>query len=81
MSAMSDHPINAPVCHIDFYGTEAIKKPIAAYEEMLRAGPVVWLESNKRYAICGHAAVTAALRNFKNFSSAKGVSIDDATNG
>ncbi len=83
MVSMPDESITAPtapVCAVDFYSREAIENPAETYKEMLAGGPVVWLEPNKMYAINSHAAVTAALRNYKHFSSARGVSIDDATN-
>ncbi len=70
----------APVCDIDFYAESTIADPATAYHSMLSAGPVVWLEKNQMYAICGHSELVASLRNHECFSSAKGVSVDDEIN-
>jgi len=69
-----------PVCDIDFYADATIADPVAAYAEMLKLGPLVWLSQNNIHAICGHAEVTATLRNHETFRSGKGVSIDDSVN-
>jgi len=71
---------NAPVYHADFYGADTIADPVAAYGDMLKLGPIVWLSKNAMHAICGHGAVVSALRDHKHFSSGKGVSIDDNIN-
>lgn len=76
---MTDIP-QAQVCDVDFYAECTIADPISAYNSMLKAGPVVWLEANRMYAICGHSELVASLRNHECFSSAKGVSVDDEIN-
>ncbi len=77
---MNDAPINAPACDIDFYSSATIADPAAAYASMLSLGPVVWLNSNNLYAVCGHAELVSSLRNHEVFRSGKGVSIDDSVN-
>ncbi len=77
---MPDNLVIPPVCDVDFYSESTIADTVNAYHKMLALGPVVWLQKNQLTAICSHAAVTAALRNFKHFSSARGVSIDADTN-
>jgi cytochrome P450 len=77
---MTENYADAPVCNIDFYSDETIANPVSAYHAMLKAGPVVWLQPNRMYAICGHAALVASLRNHQVFSSASGVSVDDSIN-
>jgi len=70
----------APDCEIDFYAASTIADPVAAYHRMLAVGPVVWLAKNNLHAICGHAAVVAALRDHERFRSGAGVSINDSIN-
>lgn len=77
---MSVVPDTAAVCDVDFYSNATIADPVAAYEKMLSIGPVVWLEPNSIYAVCGHRAVTEALRDHERFRSGKGVSIDESIN-
>jgi cytochrome P450 len=77
---LSAVPTTAPQCDIDFYGAATIADPAAAYAEMLKLGPVVWLAKNNLHAICGHSELVAALRNHAVFRSGKGVSIDDSVN-
>ena len=70
----------APVCKSDFYSEASIRDPVSLYTQMLKLGPVVWLEKNDLHAICGHAEVVNVLRNHAQFSSGKGVSIDEDVN-
>ena len=72
--------IEVPACDIDFFSDECVTDPVSAYHQMLAAGPVVWLPSNRLHAICGYDALTTSLRNHKVFRSGNGVSIDDAVN-
>jgi len=77
---MSALPGTAPVCDVDFYGSDTIADPVSAYTAMLDLGPVVWLSKNNLHAICGHSELVAALRNHQCFQSGKGVSIDESVN-
>jgi len=77
---MQSAPENTPSSSIDFYSEETIADPVSAYRHYLELGPVVWLEKNNLTALCGHAAVTKALRDHESFSSASGVSINDNVN-
>ena len=70
----------APVCAVDFYAEETIADPATAYAQMLAQGPLVWLEAQNIHAICGHDALTRALRNHRVFRSGQGVSIDENVN-
>ena len=54
--------------------------PVPAYHQMLETGAVLWLPKNDVYAICGHEALTLALRNHDVFRSGFGVSIDEGVN-
>ena len=77
---MSALPGTAPVCDVDFYGSDTIADPVSAYAAMLDLGPVVWLSKNNLHAICGHSELVAALRNHQCFQSGKGVSVDESVN-
>ena len=77
---MSALPGTAPVCDVDFYGSDTIADPVSAYAAMLDLGPVVWLSKNNLHAICGHSELVAALRNHECFQSGKGVSVDESVN-
>ena len=70
----------APNCAIDFYSQATIANSAVAYDKMLKLGPVVWLECQNMMAVCGHEAVTSALRDHRCFSSARGVSINEQVN-
>ncbi len=69
-----------PATDIDFYAESTIADPVSAYAAMLALGPVVWLEKNGLYAICGHNAVVQVLRDHQRFISGKGVSVNDNIN-
>ena len=69
-----------PVCDIDFYSDAHVLDPVTAYHQMLAHGPVVRLPQNQLYAICGHTALTDALRHHRCFRSGKGVSINEDVN-
>ena len=71
---------NPPACDIDFYSEAHVLDPVSAYRRMLACSPVVWLPQNQLYAICGHTALTEALRNHRCFQSGRGVSINDDVN-
>jgi cytochrome P450 len=77
MTSQSKNDIS---CDIDFYAESTIADPATAYKTMLSIGPVVWLEKNQIFAICGHAAVTRSLRDHETFSSGSGVSINESVN-
>lgn len=69
-----------PHCDLDFFSDENVRNPVSDYHRMLDCGDVVWLSSNRLYAICGYTALTEALRNHQGFRSGKGVSINDDVN-
>lgn len=76
----TDFETTAPLVDLDFYGDAAIANPVAAYHQMLAAGPVVWLTPQSLFAVCGYDALTKVLRQPHLFSSAQGVSINAETN-
>ena len=71
---------SAPVCTHDFFSEATIAAPLPCYHAMLELGPVVWMERNGLHAISHFAELTAALRNTRVFSSARGVSLNEDVN-
>ena len=72
--------LHAPSCDVDFYGDATLRDPARAYRRMLDRGPVVWLTAQNMLAICGHDALTRALRDHRRFQSGQGVSINAEVN-
>ncbi len=72
--------MSPPICNVDFFSDESVLDPVSAYHQMLATGPVVWLPKNDLHAICGHQALTIALRNHRVFRSGSGVSINENIN-
>ncbi len=70
----------APRCDVDIYADVHIENPVPAYHHMLSQGSVVWLEPQRMHAICGHDALTRALRDHAVFQSGAGVSINEEVN-
>jgi 4-methoxybenzoate monooxygenase (O-demethylating) len=69
------HPF--PVSDIDPFCDEFLTDPYPFHERLREAGPVVWLERYGIWACARHAEVQAALTDWRTFSSAAGVGIDD----
>jgi cytochrome P450 len=66
-----------PVLALDPFDEEFLADPYAHHGELREAGPVVWLESIGTYATARHAEVTAALEDWRNFVSGRGVGLAD----
>lgn len=67
-----------PHYHGAFYDDDFIADPFSRYAEMRVLGPVVYLPALGNFAITRYREVREALRHFKAFSSARGVSADEA---
>ncbi len=67
----------APVSSIDPFSEPFFRDPYPAHAELRAAGPVVWLEKYGVFAMARYKQVRAALMDWKTFSSAAGVGIDD----
>ncbi len=72
--------MKATIYRHDFYGDAFIRDPIPHYAEMRQAGPVLWLEQNKAYAVARDAEVKDVLRRADVFVSGKGLSLNDDVN-
>jgi cytochrome P450/ferredoxin-NADP reductase len=67
---------SAPIYDVDFYSDDFIRDPLPHYAKMRALGPVVYIPALDNFALTRHAEVQGALRDFKRFSNAKGVSGD-----
>lgn len=72
--------IDVPVFDADLHTDELLLDRLRVYRELRDAGPVVWLEHFHCYALPRHAEVVAALMDWKSFSSAQGVGLNDFMN-
>lgn len=62
---------------IDPFDDAFLANPYAQHGALRDAGPVVWLEPLKCYAMARHAEVQAALRDHDTFCSGRGVGLAD----
>ena len=66
-----------PVFDVDPYAEALLREPAAYYQALRACGPLVWIP---RYGVCasGHISVVeAAFRDWRRFSSARGVGLAD----
>lgn len=66
-----------PVLSIDPFDEAFLADPYAHHPTLREAGPVVWLEPLGVYAAARHAEVSAALNDWQNFISGRGVGLAD----
>lgn len=64
--------IDVPRLDLDPFSEEVLNDPFAAYASIRDAGPVVYLDRYRCYAVARHAEVRAVLRDWQQFSSALG---------
>jgi cytochrome P450 len=70
----------APVYDVDIYSDEVIAEPYGHYLAIRDAGPAVWLPINGLWAVGRFADVRAVLRDYRRFSSARGIAANDLIN-
>jgi cytochrome P450 len=68
---------DVPVSNIDPFADAFLSDPYPFHAQLREAGPVVWLERYRLYAMARHAHVHAALSDWQTYSSAAGVGMDD----
>jgi len=71
---------SVPTSTVDLYSDEVIAEPYAYYRHLREAGPAVWLEPLGAWAIPRYDGVRTVLKDFKTFSSAAGVGLNDSWN-
>lgn len=71
-------PADVPSYDVDFYADAFVRDPLPHYAAMRALGPVVWLPRHGNYAATRYQEVREILRNWRRYSSARGVAADDA---
>ena len=69
-----------PTSDLDLYSDEVLTEPYEHYRRLREAGPAVWLERHNVWVVARYDAVRAVLRDWKTFSSAAGVAVNDTLN-
>ncbi len=69
-----------PTSDLDLYSDEVLAEPYEHYRRLREAGPAVWLERHNAWVVVRYDAVRAVLRDWKTFSSASGVALNDTLN-
>ena len=69
-----------PTSDLDLYSDEVLAEPYEHYRRLREAGPAVWLERHDAWVITRYDSVRTVLRDWKTFSSASGVALNDTLN-
>ncbi len=71
---------SVPTSDLDLYSDEVLAEPYEHYRRLRDAGPAVWLERHNAWVVTRYDTVRAVLRDWKTFSSASGVALNDTLN-
>lgn len=74
-------PADCPTSDHDIYAEDNLFDPHAGYGALRALGGVVWMRRHGLYALPRYATTRAALDDWRNFSSASGVMLNDTMNG
>ncbi len=69
-----------PTSDIDLYSDDVLAEPYEHYRRLREAGPAVWLERYNVWVVARYDSVRAVLRDWRTFSSASGVALNDPLN-
>ena len=69
-----------PTSDIDLYSDEVLAEPYEHYRRLREAGPAVWLERYNAWVVARYDSVRTVLRDWRTFSSASGVALNDTLN-
>ena len=69
-----------PTSDLDLYSDEVLAEPYEHYRRLREAGPAVWLERHNAWVVARYDSVRTVLRDWKTFSSASGVAVNDVLN-
>ncbi|HEY6410488.1 MAG TPA: cytochrome P450, partial [Ktedonobacteraceae bacterium] len=69
-----------PTSDLDLYSDEVLAEPYEHYRRLREAGPAVWLEQHNVWVVARYDSVRTVLRDWKTFSSASGVAVNDVLN-
>src|ERR1044072_939631 len=70
----------APVSDMDLHADSALLDPYPLYRELRETAGIAWMRRYGMFALSRYADVRNALANWEVFSSAKGVTLNQATN-
>lgn len=77
---MGEQPLGCPSTAVDLWADDVLLDPYPVFAELRDLGPVVWLERHGVVALPRFEQVYAALADWRRFSSARGVGMDDQLN-
>jgi len=80
MPAMGEPPLGCASSAVDLWADGILLDPYPTYAELRALGPVVWLERHGVAALPRFDQVQAVLSDWRRFSSARGVGMDDGLN-
>jgi cytochrome P450 len=72
--------MSIPTSDLDLYSDDVLTEPYEHYRRLREASPVVWLEQHNAWVVTRYDAVRSVLRDWKTFSSASGVALNDPLN-
>lgn len=77
MTETASVPQDVPIISADPFSPENLTQPHALHEQLREAGPVVYLEQYKIWAMARYEQVNAALKDWETFSSASGAGLSN----
>ena len=77
MTEIAATPQGVPVITADPFLPENLTQPHALHEQLREAGPVVYLDRYKIWAMARYEQVNAALKDWETFSSASGAGLSN----
>jgi cytochrome P450 len=77
---VGERPLGCPSSGVDLWADEVLADPYPVFAALREIGPVVWLERHGVVALPRFEQVYAALADWRRFSSARGVGMDDELN-
>jgi cytochrome P450 len=78
--AVGEQPLGCPSTDVDLWADDVLLDPYPVFAELRALGPAVWLERHAAVALPRFEQVSAALADWRRFSSARGVGMDDQLN-
>jgi cytochrome P450 len=77
---VGERPLGCPASDVDLWADDVLLDPYPVFAELRALGPVVWLERYGVAAVPRFEPVQAVLADWRRFSSARGVGLDDTLN-
>jgi 4-methoxybenzoate monooxygenase (O-demethylating) len=77
MTEIAATPQDVPIITADPFTPENLTQPHALHEQLREAGPVVYLDQYKIWAMARYEQVNAALKDWETFSSASGAGLSN----